>query len=107
MRPLASWRGLVSVFLVLGFLAGPGQAQETNAVYALQVDGLACPFCAYGIEKQLLAIEGVQTVETDIKLGTVTVTTQPGSRLEEETARKAVEAAGFTLRGFQGQGPGE
>ncbi len=84
MRPLASWRGLVSVFLVLGFLAGPGQAQETNAVYALQVDGLACPFCAYGIEKQLLAIEGVQTVETDIKSGAVIVTMAPGSTLDEE-----------------------
>ena len=98
---------LLGAFLAAALLATPGQAQETKSGYTVEVDGLACPFCAYGIEKQLLAIEGVQTVETDIKLGTVTVTTQPGSSLEEETARKAVEAAGFTLRGFQGHGAGE
>lgn len=27
--------------------------------YKLRVDGLACPFCAYGIEKKLGALEGV------------------------------------------------
>ncbi len=101
------WRSLAGALLELGFLAGPAQAQETKAVYTLQVDGLACPFCAYGIEKQLSAIEGVVTVETDIKSGTLTVTMQPGSTLTEGAARKAVEAAGFTMRGFSRGGAGE
>lgn len=41
--------------------------------YALQVDGLACPFCAYGIEKKLGAIEGVVKLDVDIQQGRVLV----------------------------------
>ncbi len=68
--------------------------------YALGVDGLACPFCAYGIEKKLSAIEGVETIETDIKSGQVIVTLTDGKTLSEEAARGAVEEAGFSLRSF-------
>ena len=98
---------LLGPVLAAALLATPGQAQETKPAYTVEVDGLACPFCAYGIEKQLSAIEGVESVETDIKSGAVIVTMAPGSTLDEDAARKAVEAAGFTLRGFQGQGAGE
>jgi len=66
--------------------------------YQLRVDGLACPFCAYGIEKKLNAIEGVERVETNIKDGAVIVIMQDGFTLDEATARKAVKEAGFSLR---------
>lgn len=107
MRKPAFWRSLVGILLVLGFVVGPIQAQETKTAYTLQADGLACPFCAYGIEKQLGAIEGVESVETDIKSGTLTVTMQAGTTLSEDSAREAIEAAGFTMRGFKPPGAGE
>ena len=69
--------------------------------YALAVDGLACPFCAYGIEKRLSAIEGVESVETDVKSGQVVVSLAEGKTLSEEAARQAVEDAGFTLRSLK------
>ena len=87
-------------------LATPGtvSAQTERAVYVLQADGLACPFCAYGIEKQLSRLEGVATVSTDIESGTVTVTMNPGVNLTEDQAKEAVDRAGFTLRGFKRKG---
>jgi copper chaperone CopZ len=69
--------------------------------YTLGVDGLGCPFCAYGIEKQLSAIEGVESIETDIKSGQVVVTLVEGKSLREEVARQAVKDAGFTLRSLK------
>jgi mercuric ion binding protein len=76
--------------------------------YALFVDGLACPFCAYGIEKNLSAIDGVESVETDVKSGQVVVTLAEGKILSEEVARRAVKDAGFTLRSLkQTQGGSE
>ncbi len=107
MRKIALLTVLLGTVLAAAVLATPGQAQETKPAYTVEVDGLACPFCAYGIEKQILALEGVQTVETDIKSGTVTVTMAPGLTLDEDAARKAVEAAGFTMRGFKRHGAGE
>ena len=69
--------------------------------YGLRVDGLACPFCAYRVEKQLNAIEGVERIDVDIETGMVTVTMADGATLDEATAKQVVEAAGFGLRGFE------
>jgi copper chaperone CopZ len=71
------------------------------ASYRLQVDGLACPFCAYGIEKKLTALDHVDKVETHIREGAVIVTMEDGASLDEATAKQAIEAAGFTLNGFE------
>ena len=68
--------------------------------YQLRVDGLACPFCAYGIEKKLSAIEGVENLDIDIETGAVMVTMADDTTLDETAARRAVEAAGFSLRSF-------
>ncbi len=85
---------LLAIVLSTAAFAGGNQ-------YALAVDGLACPFCAYGVEKRLSAIEGVESVETDIKRGQVVVTLAEGKTLSEEVARQAVEDAGFTLRSLK------
>ncbi len=105
--PPSALRALLAALLIAFAIPTGLAAAGEKADYAIGVDGLACPFCAYGIEKQLTAIAGVETAETDIKSGAVTETMQPGSTLDEDAARKAVEAAGFTMRGFQGQGAGE
>lgn len=76
-------------------------ALAASPTYELKVDGLACPFCAYGIEKQLNRIEGVAGLETDIQAGTVMVTMQDDHALSESRTRLAVDQAGFTLGGFQ------
>ena len=74
------------------FAAGPS--------YRIEVAGLACPFCAYGIEKKLNAVQGVERVETNIKEGVVVVTMKDGAALDEAAAKKAVKDAGFTLKKF-------
>ena len=78
-------------------------AAAEHAVYALQADGLACPFCAYGIEKQLIRIEGVESVSTEIENGTVIIFMKEGQSLDEADAQRAVENAGFTMRNFEEQ----
>ncbi len=68
--------------------------------YEVGVDGLACPFCAYGIEKKLSSIEDVQEIVVDITKGLVIVKMAEGSELSEQLARKKVEDAGFSVRSF-------
>lgn len=79
------------------FAAGPS--------YRIEVAGLACPFCAYGIEKKLNALDGVERLETNIKEGTVIVTMKDGATLDKATAQQAVKDAGFTLSGFTQAAP--
>lgn len=68
--------------------------------YQIKVSGLACPFCAYGIEKKLGAIKGVAHVTTNLKAGTVIVSMKDGAKLDRGDATQAVRDAGFTLHGF-------
>ena len=92
---------ILTVFMVTMQLPTDITAGELGRSYTLKVNGLACPFCAYGIEKQLNRISGVASISIDIESGTVTVTMQDDARLSETGAKKAVEDAGFTMRGFK------
>ncbi len=66
--------------------------------YDLRVDGLSCPFCAYGIEKKLKKTKGVDAVEIDLEQGVVVVNTEEGVKLSEAQFKQLVKDAGFTLR---------
>jgi len=69
-----------------------------GSIYSLRVDGLACPFCAYGIEKKLKRTEGVESVDIDLKNGLVVVRTTAGRVFTEDQLRQLVEDAGFSMK---------
>lgn len=87
---------IVGVFLAFILISVTAQAAPPS--YDIQVDGLACPFCAYGIEKKLSEIEGVNKVEVDIESGLVIVTMGDETILNRSEVEKAVTAAGFSVR---------
>jgi mercuric ion binding protein len=93
---LVRFRSSLLALLLLAATALPAAAAQ----YRLQVDGLACPFCAYGIEKELLKTDGVENVRIDIDAGAVFVTTRKGIAMSQDQADRIVQNAGFTLRGF-------
>ncbi len=69
----------------------------TTYVYVkIEVKGLSCPFCAYGLEKKLKEIEGTTDVEIDIKEGLAMFRIAKDKQPEKEQLRKAVKDAGFT-----------
>ena len=88
------------IFIALAILLTPLASDAAPNVYQLTVDGLACPFCAYGIEKELSTLEGIEKFDIDLKRGTVVVTMAEGMVLTETAAVEAVRNAGFTLRTF-------
>lgn len=87
-------------FLLLVFLMFSIAVLAADNQYVLGVDGLACPFCAFGIEKRLYKIDGVSDVQVDVADSVVRVTLPEGRTLPEEQARQAVREAGFTLRSY-------
>lgn len=93
--------------IALSFLPAAISVSADPVSYQLRVDGLSCPFCAYGIEKKLQALEGVERVETDIRNGAVIVTMKDNATLDRATAEQAVKDAGFTLNGFEQVAPGD
>lgn len=93
-------RAFPAILLALAMSAAT-MAQAAGPAYRVHVAGLACPFCAYGIEKSLSAIDGVARVETNIADGVVSVEMAEGKTLERANAARAVNDAGFTLNDFE------
>jgi len=85
---------------LLGLLHMP-TAFAAGTHYEMRVDGLACPFCAYGIEKKLKAIDGTSKINVDLDKGLVSVDTAEGKELSEENMKKLFHDSGFTYRGMQ------
>ncbi|HEV57997.1 MAG TPA: copper chaperone [Phycisphaerales bacterium] len=78
-------------------------ASAAGTQYAMRVDGLACPYCAYGIEKKLKQIEGVEKIDVDLEQGLVTVNVREGVELTEPQMVPLFKDAGFTYRSMTKQ----
>lgn len=101
-KPIRWSKLAAQAVLILVLFMPPAVGQGASpATYRLYVDGLACPFCAYGLEKNLATIAGIDGMETDIETGTITITMAGETELRRQTAAQAVEDAGFTLRDFE------
>lgn len=95
---------LARLSLLLSTLMFSVAALAADNQYVLGVDGLACPFCAFGIEKRLNKVDGVTGVEVDVVDSVVRVTLQEDKTLTEAQARQTVKEAGFTLRSYSEAG---
>jgi len=88
---------VMGVLLITPLL--PLSATEVNSQQVIiQVDGLSCPFCAYGLEKHLKKIQGVQSVQIDMQSGKATVAFKSKTKIDDATLTEAVRKAGFTAR---------
>lgn len=80
--------------------AGVRAAEWPASSYVLQVDGLACPYCGYGVEKQFQKQDGVERTDIDIDNGVVIVHVTPGTSFSDEQLRQIIHDAGFELGGI-------
>ncbi len=84
--------------LTAGGLGTASPAAANVAHYDVRVDGLACPFCAYGLEKKLEALPGVGRVEVDLETGRASFDVASETSLMPAAVEGAVREAGFSPR---------
>jgi len=87
---------LVIFLALIAFLSAPLTALADKVKVRAKVDGLSCPFCAYGIEKKIKKLEGVEEVSVDVKSGTVTVIYKDKKFFDNKRLNQALKDAGFT-----------
>ena len=87
-----------STVFVIALIMWSASAMAEGTRYEMRVDGLACPYCAYGIEKKLKKIDGVDNIEVDLNNGLVTVRVAEGVTLSKSQMIKLFNDAGFTFR---------
>ena len=80
---------------------------SSNLVHAgvsslsVAVNGMACPFCAFGVEKRLKTVNGVASVTVDMKTGKAMVTARPDMSIQYQKVPQAIKEAGFTAGEIQ------
>ncbi len=96
---------LIFITFVLTSILSPLAAQAQVKQVHLRVDGLACPFCAYGLEKKVSKLAGYEADSYKVKIneGMVSFGWRNNQPLDLEALERAVKKAGFTLRGVTGQ----
>ncbi len=105
MKTLKLISKIVLLFLLFAALSNPSiaQSKETDSkkYIKLQVDGLACPFCAYGLEKKLKALEGAENFNLDFKKGLATLEIPSTTKVTKEELKQIVSDAGFELKSVE------
>jgi periplasmic mercuric ion binding protein len=66
--------------------------------FTLRVDGLGCPFCAYGLEKKFKDVKGIKDIKIDIQTGKMTFNVPVTTMLTLEQADDRVNKAGYTAK---------
>ncbi len=93
LSPWITWVFLLALTF-MGTAAFGGQQQKV----AVRVDGLACPFCAYGMEKKLKRIDGVEKMDIKINEGLVLLYFSEDAQIDQALIERKVKEAGFTPR---------
>ncbi|MGH7451681.1 MAG: cation transporter [bacterium] len=84
----------VFALLVLALNANQTFAQVERV--EMRVDGLACPFCSYGLEKKLKEVKGAGKVTIYVDKGLAVLTSKKTESINVEQLEPVVKAAGFT-----------
>lgn len=95
------WLGALCVLL----LAAPASAQQaegipgavfdTTRTIRVQILGMSCPFCAYGVEQKLKRLEGVEELDVDLAPGIATLTMEEDADVSNQKLKDTVDDAGF------------
>jgi len=104
-NPQTRWDGLIRPALIVACalamsFATPWLARAAGnscpGTTVAEVKGMACPFCAYGLRKHLLAIPGVKDVQVDLNKSQATIDPKDGADVNGAQIAQAINDAGFS-----------
>jgi copper chaperone CopZ len=81
---------------LFAFAKADAQKNNDRDQFEVQVDGLGCPFCAYGLEKKFKEFKGIKDVKIDIKTGDFSFSYPADKALSMDAMVQQVVKAGYT-----------
>lgn len=91
---------IIIMTMILSLFAVTGTQAQKNGkqmdAFEVQVDGLGCPFCAYGLEKKFKEFKGIKKVAIDIETGDFSFLYPTEKALTMEAVVEQVKKAGYT-----------
>ena len=96
---LSAW--LAPLVLFGAVAVEPGSARAEVRSYTLAVAGLGCAFRAFGLERELYALDGVRRVTLQLAEGRVAVELTPEATVMPAAIEERVRAAGLVLEDME------
>lgn len=88
---------IISIMIgLLAFAQANAQSNKERDQFEVQVDGLGCPFCAYGLEKKFKEFKGIKDIAIDIETGDFSFNYPADKALTMDAVLAQVEKAGYT-----------
>ncbi len=73
------------------------KTKEEKVYIKIEIKGMACPFCDYGMEKKLKKVTGDENVEIELEEGLAYISTPIAQRPTTEVLKQIITDAGFTI----------
>ena len=89
-------KSIITTVVLMLMVVFTAVAQDGRDKFMVQVDGLGCPFCAYGLEKKFKEFKGIKDVKIDIETGDFSFSYPSEKMLSMADVEKQVEKAGYT-----------
>lgn len=92
-------KNIIIIFLSIFLLGTTNQLNaqsKTMDEFTVQVNGLGCPFCAYGLEKKFKEFKGIKKVTIEMETGMMDFEYPTDKQLTIEQVENQVEKAGYT-----------
>lgn len=96
---------LITLLPVPAWAAQAPEGASKQAVVTVQ--GMQCPFCAYGIRKHLAKLPGARKVEVELAKNQAIVTFAPDAKVGDKEIQQAVRNAGFTAGKIEWRSAGQ
>lgn len=81
--------------IVLGLLVSTSLFAVGSTV-EIEVTGMTCPFCTYGVKKQLEKLPGVEKAQASLELKKARIVMKDGVQPDLDAIRTTLINAGFT-----------
>lgn len=85
------------IVLIAIFFAAFNLNAQTDA-FSVRVEGLGCPFCAYGLEKKFKDVKGIKDLKIEIKSGVMTFNAPSANNMPLSDVDIRVSKAGYTAK---------
>lgn len=86
---------IMALTIALLMVSLPGWA-EPQKILEMDVKGMTCPFCAYGIEKNLSKLPGVIKAQVSLDAKKARVVMESEKTPDEAKIREVIVKSGFT-----------
>ena len=88
------------ILMIVGFstIIKAQTVEKKDLIYVkIEIMGMACPYCAFGMEKELRKVAGVYNVKIELEVGLAFISTPIQQKPTKESIEKIIMDAGFTV----------